>query len=130
MDMTAMSSSENAPVLLVDDNQAVLDGLTELLRLAGLLVASCRTFAEAKAFALTTRIRALVTDVRLGEHNGLHLVHFFRPAPPGARLFAFSGHDDPVLKRDAEALGATFLLKPLDIESLVAELSKESRAIS
>jgi two-component system response regulator RegA len=125
-----MSSSlpDNAPVLLVDDNPAVLDGLTELLRLAGLFVASCRTFAEAKAFALTNKVRALVTDVRLGDHNGLHLVQIVRTAQPGARLVAFSGHDDPVLKRDAEALGATFLLKPLDISALVAEICDGSTA--
>jgi two-component system response regulator RegA len=118
---------EDAPVLLVDDNQAVLDGLSELLRLAGLFVASCRTFAEAKAFALTNTVRALVTDVRLGDHNGLHLIQIVRFSQPRARLVAFSGHDDPVLKRDAESLGATFLLKPLDIASLVAAISEESR---
>ena len=113
-------------MLLVDDNQAALDGLRQLLTNAGLAVVSCRSFAEAKAFAMTNAVGALLTDVRLEEHNGLHLVQIVRNAHPQARLVAFSGHDDPVLRRDAEALGATYLLKPLDVSALFAAITGES----
>jgi CheY-like chemotaxis protein len=114
------STADTAAVLLVDDDDAALSGLTELLRGAGLPVMPCRCFEDARTFALHNPVQALLTDVRLGNHNGLHLIQIVRTTHAGARLVAFSGHEDPVLRRDAEALDATFLLKPLDLVALLA----------
>jgi CheY-like chemotaxis protein len=115
-------AEETAAVVLVDDHDTALDGLTELLRGCRFPVVSFRTFEHARTFALNNAVRALVADVRLGDHNGLHLIQVARATHPDARLIAFSGHDDVVLKRDAEALGALYLSKPLDAARLLAAL--------
>jgi CheY-like chemotaxis protein len=118
------SASETAAVLLVDDDEAALRGLTELLRGAGFPVMPCGCFEDARTFALNNPVQALLTDVRLRNHNGLHLIQIVRTMYAKARLVAFSGYEDPVLKRDAEDLGATFLLKPLDVAALLALAEK------
>jgi two-component system response regulator RegA len=112
-----------APLLLVDDDQAALNGLTELFCSLGMQPVPCRSFADAKAFAQANPVGTLLTDVRLGDHNGLHLIQIVRTMYPSARVVAFSGYDDPVLRRDAEALGATYVVKPLDLALLLDALA-------
>jgi ActR/RegA family two-component response regulator len=117
--------TDDPVVLVVDDNEAALDGLTELLRGAGLPVVACQTFEAARVFASRNPVGTLLTDVRLGDHNGLQLIHLVHSQHPNARLVAFSGYDDPVVKRDAEAFGASYLSKPLDLSALFALLSDQ-----
>ena len=57
---------------------------------------SCRTFATDR-----------------GELNGLQLVPMISMARARVPAIIVSGFDDPVLRADAAAPGATFLLKPI-----------------
>jgi len=107
-------------VVLAEDDPAALDGLSLWLAGEGFLVLSCATFAEARAQLGTRRVAALLTDVRLVEFNGLHLVQLARTLHPRARLVVFSGHPDEVLEHEAHAVGALWLIKPLDL-SMVRE---------
>ena len=61
-----------------------------------------------------------MTDVRLGDRNGLGLLIDAEAMRPGARKIVMSGFDDPVLRKDAEQLGAIYLLKPFDPAALVS----------
>ena len=61
----------------------------------------------------------LITDVRLGAFNGLQLAVLARDYHPNIQLIVFSGFDDPVLRQDAEGLGATYLIKPVMISQLL-----------
>ena len=105
-------------MVLAEDDPAALDGLSRWLAGEGLLVLSCATFADARAQLGTRRVAALLTDVRLVEFNGLHLVQLARSLHPRARLVVFSGHADEVLEHEAHAVGALWLLKPLDLSIL------------
>jgi len=110
-------------VILAEDDRSALAGLTQWLESEGFSVSSCASFPEARA-ALTARsLAALLTDVRLGEYNGLHLVQLARSLHPNARLVVFSGFADEVLESEAKGAGAMWLLKPLDLARLGAYLS-------
>ena len=60
----------------------------------------------------STAFDALITDVRLGAFNGLQLAVMARDTHPEIRVIVFSGFDDPVLRSDAEHIGACIWSSP------------------
>ena len=100
-------------ILIVDDDPAQLEGLETIFRDAGDNPIACATFEEARTVVRGQHIDALVTDIRLGAYNGLQLLLMARDIQRNVRAIVFSGFDDPVLKAEAERIGATYLLKPV-----------------
>jgi two-component system, response regulator RegA len=118
------TTARDSPILvLAEDDRAALDGLSQWLAGEGFAVLPCATFGEARAQLVTRRVAALLTDVRLAEFNGLHLVQLALTLHPRARLVVFSGHSDDVLQAEAQSVGALWLLKPLDLEALRQHLA-------
>ncbi len=74
---------------------------------------ACDSFERARQTLKDQPFDALITDVRLGAFNGLQLAVMARDMYPKMRLIVFSGFDDPVLRADAEQIGATYLVKPV-----------------
>jgi DNA-binding response OmpR family regulator len=97
--------------LLVDDNPAILSGLSGLMESAGLRVVGFGDFQSAHDYLQGHIPDVLVTDVRLGAYNGLHLVVLARKLAPTLPLIVYSAHDDPELRREAESFGAVYLGK-------------------
>jgi DNA-binding NtrC family response regulator len=106
-------------ILVVDDDASLLDALERALKLAGEQVMAVGTFAEAKRALAAGHFDVLIADVRLGAFNGLQLALLARDQSPGIRLIVFSGFDDPVLRQEAERLGAVYLLKPVTAGYLI-----------
>jgi hypothetical protein len=72
----------------------------------------------------------LVTELRLGAYNGLQLALRGRQLQPQMAILVTSTMVDAVLHREAELLGATIVLKPLDArESLAAALRTALRPV-
>ena len=70
---------------------------------------------------LQDRPSLLISEIRLGEHNGLHLaVHALAQGIP----IIVIGDMDPVLKRDAEQLSAVYMTYDLDRAEFFAVISK------
>jgi two-component system response regulator YesN len=69
---------------------------------------------------------ALITDVRLGAFNGLQLAVMARDIQPNIQVIVFSGFDDPVLRADAERIGATYLVKPVPSSYLIQLLQSST----
>jgi two-component system, NtrC family, nitrogen regulation response regulator GlnG len=111
-------------VLMIDDDQAYLGLCAIVLREDGHDVTACSDFNEGRRLLGKGRFDALITDVRLGAFNGLHLIAL---APPSMIKIALSAFLDPVIRRDAEQAGARFLLKPTDCASISALLSRPAQ---
>lgn len=112
-------------ILIVDDDQAALSGLVELLRSAGYEATGCRQFEDAVRSLATARPDLLIADVRLGEYNGLHLIVRSRASHPGMASIVISGHPDPAIQREATEAGASaFLLKPLKLSEFLATVAR------
>ena len=104
-------------VLLVDTNR---DSETErVLRSAGHFVTRAFGFEEAKRWLRFAPPDLLMTDVRLGAYNGLHLVIRARAEHPGMLAIVVDADHDPVLEREANDAGATYVAKPFEVKSLV-----------
>ncbi len=103
-------------ILVVDDDQAALAGLVELLKTAGYEATGCRQFEQAVKTLASTQPDLLIVDVRLGEFNGLHLIVRSRQSHPRMASIVISAHADPIIEREAANAGASaFLLKPLNL---------------
>src|SRR5882672_1051032 len=100
-------------ILIVDDDPSLLEALERSFIEAGEDVVAHDSFEEARRVLQTTRFDALITDVRLGAFNGLQLAVIGRDTYPDIRLIVFSGFDDPVLRTEAEHVGATYMVKPV-----------------
>jgi DNA-binding NtrC family response regulator len=118
-----MTDVKRPSVLVVDDDVETLGIVEFWLADAGYDVVTCSRFDAAKNYLASHPLDALVTDIRLGEFNGLQLA--LRASEPERRIavVVMSAYDDVVSRRDAEAVGR-FILKPFDREELLAQLSE------
>jgi two-component system response regulator RegA len=107
---------------VVDDDKQVAMLVARWLSNAGYSVSTCGDFAEAKRRILADSPPVLIVDVRLQGFNGIHLAILARQTNPQARIVVLSGYDDPVLRHEAVACGATYLLKPLKAEELLTAI--------
>jgi len=107
-------------ILIVDDDLSLLDALESALKQAGQReVVALGAFADARRALHTDHFDVLITDVRLGAFNGLQLAVLARDQNPEIQLIVFSGFDDPVLRQEAERLGAVYLVKPVTSRQLL-----------
>ena len=110
--------------LIVDDDINLLQALERAFHEAGNDVVACSTFTDARNVLRAQSFDSVVTDVRLGEFNGLQLAVVARDANPDVRLIVFSGFDDPVLRAEAERLGASYVVKPVTSKHLLSLLER------
>lgn len=118
-----MTEVKPMSVLVVDDDVQLLGMVENWLAEAGYDVVACSRFEAARNYLAAQPLDALVTDLRLGDFNGLQLA--LRASNPRRRtaVLVMSAYDDVVSRRDAAACGGRFMLKPFDRESLLTQLS-------
>lgn len=121
---SADSATAKLRLLIVDDDVSLLDAMQRALRDSLRLVVACDSFEKARQILKDQTFDALITDVRLGAFNGLQLAVMARDMHPNMRLIVFSGFDDPVLRADAEQIGAAYLVKPVASMDLLKLLEK------
>lgn len=105
-------------VLLVDCNPDTRVKRAELLSSAGYSVVAAGTFSEALDRLSCDPPDLLITDVRLGEFNGLHLVVRSRRERPHIGALVIHDAADLGLEAEATRLGAASLLKQTEPTAL------------
>jgi two-component system response regulator FixJ len=119
----------NRKVIIIDDDEAVLDSLKELLLAEGFAV---ETFASASVFLKAhpeILDACVVTDVRLPEIDGLELIEALRRRGALPPIIAITGHGDVPIAVRAMKLGARdFLEKPFAPDLLVAAIHESFTA--
>jgi DNA-binding NtrC family response regulator len=117
------SPREHPVVLLVDTRSATLRRLSDTLQRAGHVVVEATSFDEAKHALLIRRPSALISALRLGAFNGLHLVHLGRIENPQLQAIILSTDRDIQLHDEIHAAGAMLLIEPLHVPTLLSLLS-------
>jgi DNA-binding response OmpR family regulator len=105
-------------VLILEDDPSSAAFYAWLLRRESFEVVVCTTFEAARQQLKVDPPDALLTDVRVGEYNGLHLAVLFRDYSPDGRLVVVTGFDDVVIRRQVDELNGSFLLKPIEGKQL------------
>jgi CheY-like chemotaxis protein len=100
-------------ILVIDDDEHALMGMSELLCGQGHDVTAAASYDEAKAALAESMFDLLVTDVRLRAYNGLHLVMHSRAEHPDMAVVITTGYDEPALALEASRYNAKFVRKPI-----------------
>jgi DNA-binding NtrC family response regulator len=108
--------------LVVEPNGADMALIRSALISAGFTVTGSDNFKDAGALLIEAPPIMLVTEIRLGAYNGLQLAYRGKSVWPPMTIVLTSGFRDPVLQRDIERMGATFVLKPVTARDLVAAI--------
>jgi CheY-like chemotaxis protein len=111
-------------ILVVDIDVAALAARVDLLRGAGYKATGAATFETARQLLETSLFDLLITDVRLMAHNGLHLVARSRILGRAPTAIVLGSFPDVVDETEARRLGASYLARPFDPNTLLAFVSK------
>jgi CheY-like chemotaxis protein len=121
-------------VLLVDDELAILETLSAILKRHGFTVFTARSAEEALNVAYNVEPDWVVSDVVMGAMSGVDAAIEIREICPNARIILFSGNALTTdLLAEARSRGHHFeiLAKPFDPMELVRRLyPDESRQAS
>ncbi len=114
-------------ILLVDDQRAILSGVSALIESEApcmRVVGRARCAGQALALARGTAPDIVVLDADLAGEDGLRLIPVFR-ADCHAAVVVFTCLSDPEVRRRAQRLGAEgFVLKTAPGEELLAAIRR------
>ncbi len=111
------------PVLLVGTSEMTAQARLDALSKAGFVVMPVRGFLDARQVLTELEPEAIVTDVQLGDYNGLHLVAIAQVEHPRTACLV-TGPRDPALQAEAYHLGARYLVEPVTLDRLSAVLAE------
>jgi FixJ family two-component response regulator len=115
-------------VYLVDDEPAVLKGLSRLLRSAGFRVLAFHSAAEFLAQYQPDSPACLVLDLSMPGYTGLELQQWLAQLHDPLPVIFLSGHGDvPATVRAMKTGAVDFLTKPVDDETLLAAIHEALR---
>jgi two-component system response regulator FixJ len=121
-------ASELGTVHIIDDDEALRESLTFLLRSARIQV---RSYPSAKAFLDSlpgTSLGCVITDVRMPGLSGIDLLRRLKELNVVVPVIVITGHGDVGLAVEAMKIGAVdFLEKPFDDEILLASVNAALR---
>lgn len=119
-------TSEYRPVVLVvDDESAIADTLTEILSRNGYAAAAAYDANEALETALLTPPELLITDVVLPGMSGIELAITVKRIFPDCRILLFSGQaatSDLLAHAKNQGHQFTLLHKPIPPRELLAQV--------
>ena len=112
--------SEQAHVLVIEDNEAVASAMCVLFESAGRRVSLAATIAETLSIIQRDPARLVLLDLTLPDGNGLSLVEPLL-ASGCVTVVALTGRDEPETRIRCLAAGCTeVLVKPVPVRELIA----------
>jgi DNA-binding response OmpR family regulator len=109
-------------VLLVDDEEELVTALAERLSFRGIDADWSTSGARALELADAQTYDVAVLDVKMPNINGLELKKKLEKKRPEMKYIFLTGHGSEEDFRVGSAEGSQYLVKPLDIEVLIATM--------
>lgn len=114
-----------AKVVIIDDEAAILELMTKLVKSTGHQVTGCLTGTEGMAAIRTQKPELVIVDLRIGDINGLDIVNMCREDFPSTAVIMVTGHGSIETAVEAMRLGAfDYLTKPFDLGDLVKTVNQ------
>jgi two-component system response regulator FixJ len=112
---------DNRVLHVIDDDDAVRDSLTFLLRTAGFAVTAHESATEFMTSLPGLNPACVITDIRMPGTSGMDLLRELAGRDPFVPTIVITGHGDVPLAVEAMKLGAVdFIEKPFEDEAIVA----------
>ena len=116
---------EKEHILVVDDEEGLLHLVKMRLTAMGFAVTGCTTGREALAVAKNTRFDLAITDLRLGNEDGLDVTEGLLRIHPGLPIIILTAHGSIPNAVEAMQRGAFgYLTKPFDDKELKAKIEE------
>jgi len=110
-------------VLLVDDEEEFVSSLAERLELRMIRCVGVTTGVEALDLVREEPFDVVVLDVKMPGAGGFEVYHELRRLDPNLPVVLLTGHGSRQDAEEGKRAGAfDYLMKPIDIESLIAVL--------
>jgi two-component system response regulator GlrR len=116
---------EKEHILVVDDEEGLLHLVKMRLTAMGFAVTGCTTGHEAIAVAKNNRFDLAITDLRLGNEDGLNVTEELLRIHPGLPVIILTAHGSIPNAVEAMQRGAFgYLTKPFDDKELKAKIEE------
>lgn len=112
------------PVLVVDDDAAVLNALAFSLKAEGYAVTTCASSAEALKQAMLEPFCCLVIDYRLPDMDGIALAGAIRRGGVRCPVILITSNPDAKCRARARAANAVIVEKPLLGDNLSRQIAR------
>nr|XP_061810416.1 response regulator ArlR-like [Nerophis lumbriciformis] len=129
--------SEAPTILVVEDDQAVRQGVVDALTFAGYQVISAAEGATGKKMALTARYDLMLLDLVMPHCTGFEVLEAMRAERPGQAVIILSARGEENDRVKGLTMGADdYVVKPFSARELLARVdavlrrSSERRALS
>ncbi|CDN50371.1 response regulator transcription factor [Neorhizobium galegae] len=110
-------------ILLVEDNQALAEGLSTILRGSGYAVDAVADGASAEAVAAAEAYDLVILDLNLPEMDGLDVLRAMRARANKAAVMILTARGTPEERVKGLDLGADdYMIKPFDISEFEARI--------
>lgn len=115
--------NQSVKILIIEDEEIVKETLAENLKEKGFLVDTAENATEALAMIKKFQYDIFLVDYRLPDMNGLALIKEASVIAKDAVSIVVTGYSSVETAVDSMRMGAyDYLLKPVDIDALVAEI--------
>ncbi|WP_445621115.1 sigma-54-dependent transcriptional regulator [Kushneria sp. Sum13] len=115
-------------ILIVEDDAAILELLTEELEEAGHIVTGVDSAEQAMRLSETTRFDVIISDIRLPGMDGMALLASLAQQPDRPAVIIITAFGSIEQAVDALQRGADdFLTKPLDLDQVRASVARLSQ---
>jgi two-component system response regulator HydG len=123
-------SSDPLRVLVIDDDKSLATALAEGLTRRGHAVTVAHTGKSGLARLQADEFDVVLTDLRLGDADGLSVVKQARQSQPDAEVFVITGFGEVKTAVEAMKLGAAhYLTKPIDLGELRAVVDQSAERV-
>ena len=126
-----MLKMERFAILLVDDKEEFVSALSNRLLLHGMEVHTATKGEDALAMLQEKATDVVVLDVVMPGMGGLETLRRIKETYPHIQVILLTGHASTKEGIEGMRLGAfDYLMKPVDIEELIAKMKASIKAIA
>ncbi|QFT29049.1 ActR/PrrA/RegA family redox response regulator transcription factor [Roseibium porphyridii] len=124
--ITAMNTSEDKTLLIVDDDKPFQQRLARAMEKRGFVPETADSVQDAAAKITRNAPAFAIVDMRLEDGNGLDVIQQIRQKRPDSRAIVLTGYGNIATAVTAVKLGAIdYLAKPADPDDIVAALARK-----
>jgi two-component system, NtrC family, response regulator AtoC len=117
--------SQNAHVLIAEDEPSAREALKQLLEDEGYDVVSAADGNEALALLLDLELEAAILDIRMPGRDGLSILQEFNGNPDAPAFLVLTAYGSSSVAIEAMKLGAfDYLTKPVSFDELLIQLKR------
>lgn len=120
-----MSKQNQSRILIIDDNENMLETLTDILTEKGYRIATAQSLTEAKKALTKNNFNLVLVDLKLPDGSGLEILNDIKQSKKEIPIIIFTAYGSLQTAISAMNDGAFgYLQKPLNLDELEATIKK------